>query len=151
MGAERAGNPEGTIPAWTGGITAPPPGYGPAMHHPDPYAGDRMLYTVTAADLDARGALLCDGQKALLRAHPESWRMNVYPTRRSASFPDVGLRGRARQRDAGARGARGKGIGRRRARGPALSDSAERRRGDLEPQPALARRAGRSAARGSPR
>ncbi|MGH7290527.1 MAG: DUF1329 domain-containing protein, partial [Myxococcota bacterium] len=32
--------------------------------------------------------MLSDGQKALLRAHPDSWRMNVYPTRRSASFPE---------------------------------------------------------------
>jgi len=87
MGAERAGNPEGTIPGWTGGITAPPPDYEPGQHHPDPYASDPVLFTVTAADLDARGSLLCDGQKALLRAHPESWRMHVYPTRRSASYP----------------------------------------------------------------
>jgi hypothetical protein len=87
MGAERAGNPEGTIPGWTGGITAPPPGYEPGMHHPDPYASDRVIFTITAADLEARGPLLCDGQKALLRAHPESWRIPVYPTRRSASYP----------------------------------------------------------------
>jgi hypothetical protein len=87
MGAERAGNPQGTIPEWTGGITAPPPGYEAGMHHPDPYASDRVLFTITAADLDARGPLLCDGQKALLRAHPESWRIPVYPTRRSASYP----------------------------------------------------------------
>src|SRR3990172_11211767 len=87
MGAERAANPGGTIPEWTGGITAPPPDYQPGAHHPDPFPGDRILYTVTAADLEARGSLLCDGQKALLRAHPESWRLNVYPTRRSASFP----------------------------------------------------------------
>ena len=100
MGAERAGNAEGTIPAWTGGITAPPPDYRPGEHHPDPYPGDPILYTVTAADLEARGALLCDGQKALLRAHPETWRLNVYPTRRSASFPEWVYAGRARQRDA---------------------------------------------------
>jgi len=87
MGAERGGNPEGTIPAWTGGITAPPPNYLPGEHHTDPYAGDSVLFTVTAADLETRGDLLCDGQKALLRAHPESWRLPVYPTRRSASYP----------------------------------------------------------------
>jgi hypothetical protein len=87
MGAERAGNPQGTIPEWTGGITAPPPDYQPGAHHPDPYPGDRILYTVGAADLEARGHLLCDGQKALLRAHRESWRLHVYPTRRSASYP----------------------------------------------------------------
>ncbi|MFI5215577.1 MAG: DUF1329 domain-containing protein [Candidatus Limnocylindria bacterium] len=88
MGAERAGNAEGTIPEWAGGITVPPPDYRPGERHPDPHPGDRILYTVTAADLEARGSLLCDGQQAMLRAHPESWRLNVYPTRRSASFPD---------------------------------------------------------------
>jgi hypothetical protein len=88
MGAQRAGNADGSIPAWTGGITTPPPDYRPGDRHPSPYSADRILYTVTAADLEARGPLLSDGQKALLRAHPDSWRMNVYPTRRSASFPE---------------------------------------------------------------
>jgi hypothetical protein len=87
MGAERAGNPEGTIPEWTGGITAPPPDYQAGAQHPDPFPGDALLYTVSAADLETRGHLLCEGQKALLRAHPESWRLQVYPTRRSASYP----------------------------------------------------------------
>ena len=40
MGAERAGNAAGTIPAWTGGITQAPAGYKPGQHHPDPYATD---------------------------------------------------------------------------------------------------------------
>ncbi len=88
MGAERAGSADGAIPEWTGGLTTPPPDYEPGEHHADPYSGDRILYTVTAADLEARGELLCDGQKALLRAHPHTWRLPVYPTRRSASFPD---------------------------------------------------------------
>jgi hypothetical protein len=88
MGGERAGNAAGTIPPWTGGITTPPPGYTPGSTHPDPYASDAILYTVTAANLEAHESALCDGQKALLRAHPESWRFDVYPTRRSASYPD---------------------------------------------------------------
>ncbi|HVP28553.1 MAG TPA: DUF1329 domain-containing protein [Myxococcota bacterium] len=87
MGAERGANADGTIPAWTGGITAPPPGYEPGARHLDPYAGDPILYTVTAADLDVRGHLLSDGQKALLKAYPDTWWLNVYPTHRSASFP----------------------------------------------------------------
>ena len=88
MGAERAGNAEGTIPAWTGGITTPPPGFEPGERHPDPHPEDGVLYTVTAADLEARGHLLSDGQKALLRAHPDTWRLDVYPTRRTASYPE---------------------------------------------------------------
>jgi hypothetical protein len=88
LGAERAANGDGTIPAWTGGLTAPPPSYRPGSHHVDPYAGDARLFTVTAADLAARGHLLCDGQKALLQAYPDTWRLHVYPSRRSAAYPD---------------------------------------------------------------
>jgi len=88
MGAERSGNTAGSIPAWTGGITAPPPDYVPGEHHTDPFASDAVLFTVSAANLETYAELLSEGQKALLRAHPESWRLNVYPTRRSASYPD---------------------------------------------------------------
>ena len=88
LGAERAGNAAGTIPAWTGGITAPPPGFVAGEREIDPYADDALQYTISADDIDAHADVLSDGQMALLRAHPETWRINVYPTRRSASFPD---------------------------------------------------------------
>ena len=52
LGAEKAGNADGTIPAWTGGITTPPAGYTPGMHHPDPYKDDQVLFTITAANAD---------------------------------------------------------------------------------------------------
>ena len=87
MGAERAANADGTIPAWTGGLAAAPPGHPPGGAPTDPYAGDPILYTVSAANLDAYASLLSDGQQALLRAYPDSWRMNVYPTHRPAAFP----------------------------------------------------------------
>ena len=87
MGAERAANADGSIPEWTGGIPSPPPDYRPGEQHPDPFPGDPVLYTVTAADLEAHADRLSDGQQALLRAYPETWRLRVYPTRRSASFP----------------------------------------------------------------
>jgi hypothetical protein len=87
LGAERAGNPAGTIPPWTGGITEPPPGYKPGDHHPDPYPEDAILFTITAANVKEHAAHLSDGQKALLSTYPDTWRMPVYPTRRSASYP----------------------------------------------------------------
>ena len=43
MGSERAGNAEGTIPEWTGGITQPPAGYSPGDHHPSPWPDDKPL------------------------------------------------------------------------------------------------------------
>ncbi len=88
LGAERAGNAEGTIPAWTGGITEPPPGYDRDHQHVDPYADDPVLLTITAANMDAHGERLTPGQRAMLERHPDSWRMLIYPTRRSASYPD---------------------------------------------------------------
>ena len=44
MGGEKAGNADGTIPAWDGGITTPPAGYEKGMHHPDPYAGQSTFH-----------------------------------------------------------------------------------------------------------
>ncbi|NKF21397.1 DUF1329 domain-containing protein [Solimonas marina] len=87
-GAEVAGNRDGTIPAWNGGLTAAPPCFA-ASHgrYCDPYADDRPLYTITAANADEYAALLSPGQRALLAAYPETFRMRVFPTRRSFSNP----------------------------------------------------------------
>ena len=89
MGAERAGNAAGTIPPWTGGITTPPAEYKPEESHPDPYAGDKILHTVTVENLPEHEQFLSAGHRALLRAYPETWQFNVYPTHRSAAYPDV--------------------------------------------------------------
>ena len=86
LGAERAGNAAGTIPAWTGGITQPPAGYAPGMHHPDPYADDQPLYVITAANLAQYRDKLTAGAIALLQAYAD-YKLPVYPTRRSASVP----------------------------------------------------------------
>ena len=86
LGAERAGNAAGTIPAWTGGITQPPAGYTPGMHHPDPYAGDQPLYVITAANLGQYRDKLTAGAAALLQAYAD-YKLPVYPTHRSASVP----------------------------------------------------------------
>jgi hypothetical protein len=88
LGAERAANTAGTIPPWTGGITKPPPGYTRGDRHLDPFPKDPVLFTITAANAQEHADHLSEGQKALLRTYPDTWRMNVYRTRRSASYPD---------------------------------------------------------------
>ena len=85
VGAERAGNADGTIPAWDGGITSPPAGYSPGDHHPDPFPDDEPLFTITADNMDEYADYLTAGHKAMLQRYA-SFRMPVYPTRRSASF-----------------------------------------------------------------
>ena len=87
IGAERAGNAAGTIPAWTGGITEPPPDYSKGKRHPDPYAADEPLFTITAENAHEHERHLSKGQLAMLAAYPETWKLHVYPTRRSASYP----------------------------------------------------------------
>ncbi|MBW2367614.1 MAG: DUF1329 domain-containing protein [Deltaproteobacteria bacterium] len=86
MGAERAGNAEGTIPAWEGGITTPPAGYKPGMHRLDPFADDKVLFSITASNMDQYADKLSKGHQALLR-DMDTFKINVYPTRRSVSFP----------------------------------------------------------------
>jgi hypothetical protein len=87
LGAIQAGNADGTIPPWLGGIREPPADYEPGAHHPDPFAADRPLFTITAANLEQHSARLSAGQIAMLERYPESWRLPVYPSRRSASLP----------------------------------------------------------------
>ena len=50
LGAEKAGNAAGTIPAWDGGITKPVPGYKAGGQYPDPFPNDKPLFTITAAN-----------------------------------------------------------------------------------------------------
>lgn len=87
VGAEKAGNAAGTIPAWEGGITAPPTGYSAGMHHPDPYSGDKPLFTITANNMNQYADKLTEGHKALLTTYPDTYKLPVYPSRRSASNP----------------------------------------------------------------
>ncbi len=86
LGAERAGNQDGTIPAWTGGITSPPTGYQRGDHHPDPYADDEVLFTITADNLNRYVSNVTPGHQAMLKTY-DTFKLNVYPTRRSASAP----------------------------------------------------------------
>jgi len=91
MGGETAGNAAGTIPAWTGGITTPAqagaPGFKSGGHHPDPYAADKPLYKIDASNMSRYAANLTAGHKALLSAYKGSYFINVYPSHRSAAFP----------------------------------------------------------------
>ena len=86
MGAERAGNASGTIPAWTGGITTPPEGYVVGEHHRDPFPDDAPLFVIDVSNLDDHRENLSVGHQRMLELYPD-FRMTVYPTRRSASQP----------------------------------------------------------------
>ena len=86
LGAEKAGNTDGTIPEWTGGITKPPAGYQLGEHHRDPYADDKPLFVIDKANLDKYRNKLSVGHQRMLETYP-TFKLTVYPTRRSASVP----------------------------------------------------------------
>ena len=87
IGAEKAGNADGSIPAWNGGLTMNKNAFDLAKGYKDPYEADKPLLTITAANSASYKDKISDGQLAMLRRHPDTWKMNVYPTHRSASFP----------------------------------------------------------------
>ncbi len=87
IGAEKAANKDGSIPAWTGGITTPLASYKAGMHHPDPYAEDKVLFTIDKSNVDKYKEYLSPGQIELFKTYPDTFKMNIYQTRRSASYP----------------------------------------------------------------
>ncbi|MFJ2548802.1 DUF1329 domain-containing protein [Pseudomonas sp. NPDC087612] len=85
VGAERAGNADGSIPAWTGKWRGLPPHLkfaGPGTPYPDPYADEKPLFTITAQNVEQYAANLTDGQKALFKRYPNSFKIPVYPSHR---------------------------------------------------------------------
>ncbi|MDH0301693.1 MULTISPECIES: DUF1329 domain-containing protein [unclassified Pseudomonas] len=85
MGAERAGNADGSIPAWTGKWRGAPPQVkfaGPGTPYPDPYADEKPLFVIDAKNMEQYAANLTDGQKALLKRYPSTFRIPVYPSHR---------------------------------------------------------------------
>lgn len=84
FGAEKAGNKDGSIPAWTGGLTAAAASSG---RRADPFKDEKPLLSITAKNMDAHASRLSDGTKALLKKYPDSFRIDVYPTHRTAAAP----------------------------------------------------------------
>ena len=111
LGSERAGNADGSIPAWTGGITSPPEGIGyeKGKHLPDPFAADKPLVRIDASNMEAHDAYLTRGQKALM-AQYGSYFMDVYPSRRSCAQPEHVYEAAKRNADIGELVADGNGV-----------------------------------------
>lgn len=87
LGAEKAGNADGSIPSWDGGIQTPPLDYKVGDHHPDPFENEQPLFKIDQGSVSQYADKLTEGQKALIKTYPDSFFMNVYPTHRTASFP----------------------------------------------------------------
>src|SRR5690554_13640 len=88
VGAERAGNAAGTIPAWTGGLATPPANWREGSKEIDPFPQDQPLFTVTRENLEQYRDQLSDGHIQMLEQYGPEFFMPVYPTRRTAAFPE---------------------------------------------------------------
>ena len=111
LGSEKAANPDGSIPAWTGGITAPPEGIGyeKGKHLPDPFAADKPIVRIDKSNMEAHDAHLTRGQKAMMEQY-DTYFLDVYPTRRSCAQPEHVYKAAVHNAEVGELVAEGNGV-----------------------------------------
>ncbi|WP_433740567.1 DUF1329 domain-containing protein [Pseudomonas putida] len=92
VGAIQAGNAEGTIPPYTGKYLGEVPGWNHVKYSGDqpidPYANEKPILVITAQNMSQYESHLTDGQKALLKKYPTTYKMNIYPGHRDFRYPD---------------------------------------------------------------
>jgi hypothetical protein len=88
LGAEMAGNADGSIPAWTGGLAIDAGAVDGKGFLADPFANEQPLFTITAANAAQYQDKLSPGQLAMLQRYA-SYKIPVYPTHRTAAVPDA--------------------------------------------------------------
>ena len=92
VGAEKAGNAAGTIPPYTGKYLGEVPGWNHVKYSGgqpvDPYADEKPILVITAQNMSQYEDKLTDGQKALLKRYPTTYKMNIYPGHRDFRYPD---------------------------------------------------------------
>jgi hypothetical protein len=90
MGAEMAGNADGSIPPWNPeGTQAPPNFVAGSDNYVDPYPDEQPLYTINGSNWQDYADVLTPGSKALFEKYgADGFKMNVYPSHRGAIRPD---------------------------------------------------------------
>lgn len=86
MGAEKAGNKDGSIPPWEGGLAKAAPGYKNGDARPDLYPNEKPILSINAKNMAQHADKLTDGVQALMKKYPD-FRIDVYPTHRTAAAP----------------------------------------------------------------
>ncbi|WJD60006.1 DUF1329 domain-containing protein [Pseudomonas kurunegalensis] len=91
IGAEKAGNADGSIPAYQGGLQTPPANFqSGASMRADPFASDKPLLVIDGKNADQYKGQLTATTLELLKRYP-SYRVDVYPTHRSVALPQAVL------------------------------------------------------------
>ncbi|MEM9359273.1 MAG: DUF1329 domain-containing protein [Pseudomonadota bacterium] len=81
-GAEKAGNADGSIPAWSGLKVKTSTG----SELIDPFKGEQPILKIDQSNVDQHAARLSAGQVALIKRYPDYF-INVYPTHRIFEMP----------------------------------------------------------------
>lgn len=87
LGGEMAGNADGTIPAWEGGLSTSAAAVDAKGFLADPFANETPLFTITAANAEQYKDKLSAGQLAMFKRYPESYKIPVYPSHRTTAVP----------------------------------------------------------------
>jgi hypothetical protein len=90
LGAEKAGTATG-VAEYTGKWLGAAPGMTsePGKHPTDPYADEKPLFTITAQNAEQYAARLSEGQKAMFRKYPNTYKMHIYPSHRDFRHDDA--------------------------------------------------------------
>ncbi len=90
LGAERAGNADGSIPPWDPSSLVVPNDFIPGSdNYVNPYKGEASLYVVDANNWQEHTENLTEGTKGLLQKYgADGFKLNVYPSKRVAETPD---------------------------------------------------------------
>ena len=89
LGADKSGSASG-VAAYSGKWLGAGPGMNAEIgkHPSDPYASEKPLFTITAQNLAQYADKLSEGQKAMFKKYPNTFRMNVYPSHRDFRYDD---------------------------------------------------------------
>jgi hypothetical protein len=87
-GAIVSGNADGSIPAYTGGLTKPPANYDKSNPgwRPDPFPEDKRLFRIDASNMEKYKDKLTPGTMEMMKKYPTFY-IEVFQTRRSVAYP----------------------------------------------------------------
>ena len=87
VGADMSGNADGSIPAYSGGLTTPPASFKAGdTYRPDPYAGEKPLLVIDGKNVAQYKDQLTAVTVELANRYP-SFHIEVYPSHRTATLP----------------------------------------------------------------
>ena len=87
VGAEKAGNADGSIPAYSGGLTTAPASYAKgSSFRPDPFESEKPRTVINGQNAAQFSGKLTATTQELLKRYP-SFRVDVFPTHRTVGLP----------------------------------------------------------------